>query len=120
VDTTGRPVELALTAGQESDIGQASRLLADHQPTYVIGDKGYDCDEFVDEIKDRGSKPVIPSRKGRTAPRRLRRKLYRCRNRVERFMSRIKHFRRVATRYEKTARNFLGFIQLAALTCWLS
>ena len=108
-----------LTAGQESDIGQAPRLLASHHPKYVIGDKGYDCDDFVEEIEGRGSKPVIPSRKGRNAPRRLRRHLYRRRNRVERFVNRIKHFRRVATRYEKTARNFLGFIHLAALTCWL-
>jgi transposase len=94
-------------------------LLADHEPDYVIADKGYDSDEFVEQVKDRGSKPVIPSRSGRTAPRRLLKRQYRRRNLVERFVNRIKHFRRIATRYEKTARNFLGFLTFAALFSWL-
>jgi transposase len=119
VDADGRPVELTLTPGQESDICQAPRLLADHQPQYVIADKGYDCDAFVRQIEGRGSTAVIPSRSGRTAPRRLLKRQYRRRNHVERFVNRIKHYRRIATRYEKTARNFLGFIQFAALVCWL-
>ena|SRR5215469_12813714 len=119
VDAEGRPVELVLTPGQEHDICQAPRLLADHEPDYVIADKGYDSDEFVEQVKDRGSKPVIPSRSGRTAPRRLLKRQYRRRNLVERFVNRIKHFRRIATRYEKTARNFLGFLTFAALFSWL-
>jgi transposase len=99
---------------------QASRLLRDHDPRYLIADKGYDSDEFIAEIRTHGSTPVIPSRAGRTVARRLLRKQYRRRNHVERFVNRIKHFRRVATRYEKTARNFLGFVQLAALFCWIT
>jgi transposase len=93
--------------------------LADHEPPYVIADKGYDSDEFVRHVEKHGSTAVIPSRCGCTTPRRLLKRQYRRRNHVERFVSRIKHLRRVATRYEKTARNFLGFIQVAALFSWL-
>jgi transposase len=93
--------------------------LADHEPPYVIADKGYDSDEFVRHVEKRGSTAVIPSRSGCTTPRRLLKRQYRRRNHVERFVSRIKHFRRVTTRYEKTARNFLGFIKVAALFSWL-
>ena len=99
---------------------QAFRLLGDRDPHYLIADKGYDSDEFITQIHSRGSTPVIPSRAGRTVARRLLRRQYRRRNQVERFVNRIKHYRRVATRYEKTARNFLGFVQLAALLTWIT
>jgi transposase len=115
VDAEGRPLDLTVTPGQEHDICQAPRLSADHEPPYVIADKGYDSDEFVRQVEERGSTAVIPSRSGRTTPRRLLKRQYRHRNHVERFVSRIKHFRRVATRYENTAHNFLGLIKLAAL-----
>src|SRR5262249_22728734 len=120
VDAGGRPVEMALTPGQNHDVLQAPTLLAEHEPRYVIADKGYDSDDFVDLVSERGSKPVIPSRSNRTTQRRLLRKHYRRRNVVERFVNRIKHYRRIATRYEKTALNYLGFIQFAALLVWLN
>ena len=119
VDAEGQPVELIITAGQQHDINQAESLLAEHEPEYVIADKAYDSDGFIASIEDRGSQAVIPSRAGRTVQRRVLRKQYRRRNLAERFVNRIKHYRRVATRYEKTARNFLGFVQLAALFCWI-
>lgn len=120
IDAQGRPTELIVTPGQQNDIKQAAALLGPRQPKYVIADKAYDCDEFVQSIKDRGSRPVIPSRAGRTVQRKTLRRQYRRRNLAERFVNRVKHFRRVATRYEKTARNFLGFVQLAGLLCWLA
>jgi transposase len=120
VETAGQPVKLILTPGQAHDITQASRLLGAHAPRYVIADKAYDSDAFVTQVRRQGSTPVIPSRAGRTVERRLLRRYYRRRNQVERFISRIKHYRRVATRYEKTDRNFLGFVQLAALLCWIT
>jgi putative transposase len=110
---------LILTAGQQHDINQAESLLAGHRPTYVIADKAYDCDEFIESIVNRGSRPVIPSRAGRTVERRVLRKQYRRRNVAERFINRIKHYRRVATRYEKTERNYLAVVQLAGLLCWI-
>lgn len=85
----------------------------------MIADKAYDCDALLAKIRACGATPVIPSRAGRTVQRRLLRRLYRLRNQAERSVNRFKHFRRIATRYEKTARNFLGFIQLAALCCWI-
>ncbi len=118
VDDEGRPLELTVTPGQEHDICQAPRLLADHEPPYVIADKGYDSDELVRHVEKRGSTAVIPSRSGRITPRRQLKRKYRHRNHVERFVSRITHFRRVATQYENTARNFLGLIKLAALLSW--
>ena len=86
----------------------------------MIADKAYDNDRFLGEIADRGSTAVIPSCSGRTVQRPLLREQYRRRNLVERCVNRLKHFRRLATRYEKTARNYLGFIQFAAALAWIS
>ena len=115
----GQPVELTLTAGQASDIGQAEALLADHEPEVVIADKGYDCDALVDGIEGRQGEAVIPSRANRLEPRTLDRHTYKGRNVVERFRAQAKQFRRVATRYEKKAANFLGFVWVPALAVML-
>ena len=118
-DGLGHPVELTLTPGQASDIGQATELLADHEPDAVIGDKGYDGDEFVATIEARGAEAVIPPKKNRLQPREYDRHTYKERNLVERFWSKAKQFRRVATRYEKKAVNFLAFVQMAAIMVML-
>jgi transposase len=110
---------LTLTPGQASDIGQATELLADHEPDAVIGDKGYDGDEFVQTIEARGAEAVIPPKKNRLQPREYDRHTYKERNLVERFWSKAKQFRRVATRYEKKAANFLAFVQMAAIMVML-
>ena len=119
MDSRGRPTEITATAGQEHDIRQAARLLADHEPRYVIADKAYDSDAFIGQIECRGSTAVIPLRAGRTVERRLLRGEYRKRNQVERFVNRIKHQQRIATRYEKTARNFPAFVHLGGVLCWV-
>lgn len=111
----GHPVELKLTAAQESDITQAEVLLADHKPEAVIADKGYDSAALVAAIESRGAEAVIPPRKNRTEPRRMDWCLYRERGVVEWFWNKAKQFRRVATRYDKKAQNFLAFIQVAAI-----
>jgi putative transposase len=89
-------------------------LLEDLNPEFVIGDKGYDSDPLRIKIRAIGAKPVIPSRRTYRA-RRYDRQRYKLRNVVERFINRIKHRRRVATRYERLVANFLGFVQLASL-----
>jgi transposase len=114
VDAQGQPVELCLGPGQEHDVIRAEQLLADHAPESVIADKGYDADEFVKTIRDRGAQVVIPPRSNRTHPRKFSKRRYRNRNLVERFVNRIKHYRRIATRFEKTARNYLAFVHLAS------
>jgi transposase len=106
---------LVLTAGQESDVGQAEALLAGHEPEAVVADKGYDKKALVDAIEAGGAEAVIPTRKNRTEQREIDPHLYRERNVVERFWSKVKQYRRVATRYEKKAANFLAFAWVAAL-----
>src|SRR5439155_15884597 len=108
-----------LSPGQDADITHAETLLGDLEPGAVLGDKGYDSDALVEAIEERGAEPVIPPRKNRTEPREYDRVLYKERNKVERCVGLLKQFRRVATRYEKTARNFLGMATLAAIAVWL-
>jgi putative transposase len=85
-----------------------------HQPTAVIADRAYDTDAFRNLLRLRQAEAVIPSLKNRIVKRRYNRKKYKRRNLIERLVNRLKHYRRVATRYEKTARNFLAFVHLAA------
>ncbi len=106
---------MTLTTGQASDIGQAETLLAAHEPEVVIADKGYDSDAFVGIIETRGAEAVIPPKSNRVKPREYDRHTYKERNLVERFWSKAKQFRRVASRYEKKAANFLAFVQVAAI-----
>ena len=86
----------------------------------MIGDKGYDSDEFVKAIEAAEAMAVIPPRENRIEQRKYDKELYKDRNLVERFWSRMKQFRRVATHYEKTACNFLGFVRVAAIMVLLA
>ena len=115
----GQPVELTLTPGQASDIGQAEELLADHAPEVVIADKGYDKKALVEEIESRGAEAVIPTQKSRVEQRAIDRHLYRERTLCERLRSEAEQDRRVATRYEKKAANFLAFAWVAAVMVML-
>ena len=115
VNGLGLPVEIQLTPGQQADITKAADLLEGYDPEAVIADKGYDSDALVDAIEAKGAEAVIPPKRNRLEQRDYDSDLYKERNLVERFMSRIKQFRRVATRYDKTARNFLAFVQLASI-----
>jgi transposase len=81
----------------------------------VIGDKGYDSKALVKQIEAQGGQACIPSLKNRQEQRVYDRHVYRERNRVERFINRLKQCRRVATRYDKKARNYLAFVHLASI-----
>jgi transposase len=107
-------VRLILTGGQAHDMSQAQALIEGLKSDYVIADKGYDSGPFVATIEAAGAKAVIPSRSNRREPREYDKHLYRERNQVERLFGRLKECRRVATRYEKTSRNYLAFCQLAS------
>jgi transposase len=89
--------------------------LGDHRPEVVIADKGYDDRSLVAAVESRGAEAVIPTRSNRKEQREIDRHLYRERNVCERFWAHAKQFRRVATRYEKKAANFLAFAWVAAL-----
>ena len=115
VDALGNPVEFILTGGQQADVTQAEALMQEHQADAVIADKAYDSDAVVDAAKRQGAEAVIPSKKNRKVPREYDKHLSKDRKKVEWFINLLKQYRRVATRYEKTARNFLGFVHVASI-----
>lgn len=119
VDALGNPLALSLTGGQIHDITQAEALVALVEPEALLGDKGYDADSFVDGLTARLMKVVIPPKANRKVKRDCDFALYCERNLVERFFCIIKHFRAIATRYEKTARNFLAGLHLVCALAWL-
>jgi transposase len=85
----------------------------------MLGDKGYDADWLREDLLIHGVEPVIPFKSNRTPRGVLDRDAYRLRNRIERIIGRLKQYRRVATRYEKTARAYLSMIHIAAARLWL-
>jgi len=110
----GNPVELMLSPGQTNDLICAEPLLADTDPAALIGDKAYDADAFINILAKRKITPVIPSHPRRATPLPCDFALYCERNLVERFFNKLKHFRAIATRYDKLARNFLAGVHLAS------
>ena len=120
VDALGNPLRVILSAGQIADIKQAEALIKDQPAEFIVADKGYDSNAFVETITTQGSQPVIPPRSNRLAPRTFDRHIYKSRNLIERFFNRIKQFRRIATRYDKLASSFLSFVHLACAFVWLA
>ena len=117
----GNPLRFLLTGGNEADITAAPALLdsCDVQTEYVLADKGYDSDDFVKQIERRGSIAVIPPRSNRKEPRDCDYHVYRERHLVEIFFNKIKHYRRISSRFEKLARVFLAMIHIASCMIWL-
>ena len=110
---------MSLTAGQVHDITQAEALAGQVEAKAILADKGYDADAFIESLEARHIEVVIPPKANRKVQRECDFALYRERNLVERFFNIIKHFRAIATRYEKTARNFLAGVHLACAMAWL-
>jgi transposase len=119
VDALGNPLVVSLTGGQVNDITQAEALVEQVEAKAILADKGYDSDAFVQSLELRSIEAVIPPKSNRKAKRHCDFALYRERNLVERFFNIIKHFRAIATRYEKTARNFLAGLHLVCALAWL-
>ena len=115
VSDTFLPLRFILTAGARHDVTQAPALIADYTCENVIADAAYDSDAFRAEIIDQGSVPVIRPRKNRLEDRPYDEDLYKLRNVIERFFHRLKQYRRVATRYDKYACRYLGFVYFAAI-----
>lgn len=120
VDALGNPLRVILSAGQIADIDCAAKTIEHLSAQAIIADKGYDADHFVAKIEAAGAKAVIPPRSNRLSQRSFDRHLYQDRNLIERFFARIKHFRRIATRYDKLAKSFLSFVHLACAFVWLA
>ena len=104
-----------MSAGQEADITHAPALIEGYEPEAVVADKGYDSDAFVKTIQTRGAKAVIPPKSNRKKARDIDWHVYKQRNLVERFINRIKRYRRVATRYDKKAQNFQAFVHVVSI-----
>ncbi len=120
VDALGNPVRLLLTAGQASEYGQANALIEGFDAGFVLADKGYDSNNFIEIIEDTGAIPVIPPRSNRNEAREYDKHLYKERNLVERLFQKLKHFRRIATRYERLAQNYLSMLHIVAALIWLN
>lgn len=120
VDAHGLPVRLSLTPGQVHDNQVVPDLLSQLQPnSMVLADRAYDADWIRDLIQDQGAWANIPPKSNRKDPKCFSPHLYRSRNFVERFFNKIKHFRRVATRYDKLAQNYLAMAKLASIRIWI-
>jgi transposase len=108
-----------LTAGQRNDITQAESLTDIAENITVIADKGYDSNVFVDHLQNKGCTVVIPSRKNRKTPRSYDAHVYKERHLIECFFGKIKHFRRIFSRFDKTAQTFMGFLNFVGTLIWL-
>ena len=120
-DGQGRPLCFVLTPGQAHDVqgfGPLFRMLAE-QIEALLADKGYDADAIRDDLARADVEAVIPAKNNRRTPIPHDRQKYRWRNLIERLFSRLKNWRRVATRYDKTAESYLGFVTLASIKLWL-
>lgn len=112
---------MSLSPGQACDLEGADQLLPAVLADTVIADKGYDADaRVIEPLKMAGKKAVIPPKRNRTIPRPYDKQLYKARHLIENFFCKLKQFRAIATRYDKTARNFLAAVQLASTTIWLN
>ena len=112
-DEVGLPVDYVVTAGQTNDCTQAIGLLGERKTSHVLADKGYDSDAIVEHVATMGAVAVIPPKRNRKVQREYDKDLYKQRNRIERCFSKLKHFRRFATRYEKNKQNFCAMVALA-------
>src|SRR4029077_1286491 len=120
VATNGLPVHIALTPGEAHDNRLCSALLSALLPqTMLLADRGYDSDWIRELACQQGAWANIPPKRNRNDPICFSPYLYRARNLIERFFNKIKQYRRVATRYDKLAANYLAFITIASIRVWL-
>ena len=116
----GLPLRIVLSAGQASDKAAVAALIEGLPPAQaLVADRGYDAKAIIDLVRAHGGQAHIPSQKDRKVQRSVEPAIYRQRNQVERFFCKLKHFRRVATRFDKLARNFLAAVLLASTRLWL-
>jgi transposase len=121
VDALGNPIGFVLSGGQAHDLFGADHLLPEMRANLLIADKAFDADERVITLLANQYKTVvIPPKTSRKVQRDYDRNLYKARHLIENFFAKLKQFRAIATRYDKTARNFLAGIHLAAAAIWLN
>jgi transposase len=119
VDALGNPLRLLLTAGQRHDCSQAHDLIAGYEPQALIADRGYDTDALLEAAAAKGVEAVIPPKRRRLVQRTYDEHLYRERHLIECFIGKIKHYRRVFSRFDKLSKNYLGFLSFVSALVWL-
>ena len=119
VDALGNPLQIIITSGQRNDITQAELLLKNVTDSHVLADKGYDSQAVRDQILDQGGTPEIPSRSNSKSPAEYDKEIYKERHVIECFFSKIKYFRRVFSRFDKSARNFASILSFVGALIWL-
>jgi transposase len=121
VDALGNPTAFVLSGGQTHDLIGADHLLPTMKADLLIADKAFDADERVITLLANQNKGVvIPQKANRKVARTYDRDIYKARHLIENFFAKLKQFRAIATRYDKTARNFLAAIHLTASAIWLN
>jgi transposase len=119
VDALGNPLKIIITPGQRNDVTQAKALLEGTTDANVLGDKAYDADEVLTDIEAKNCTAVIPPKSNRKEQREYDKHVYKERHLIECFFSKIKQFRRVFSRFDKTARNFASFVAFVGALIWL-
>ena len=119
VDALGLPVRFEIGPGQQNDMAPARELINGLNAEQVIADRAYDADRLYDLILEQGGEPVIPPRRHRKYQHAYDVLAYKQRWGIESFFAKLKQWRRIATRYDKLAANFLGFVKIASIMLWL-
>jgi transposase len=119
VDALGNPLRFILTGGERHESPHATALIEGYAMQALIGDKGYDDADFIKALIAAGVEAVIPPRVNRKEQREYDAHLYRERHLVECFINKIKHYRRVFSRFEKLSKNYLGFLSFVSALVWL-
>ena len=119
VDALGNPLKFIITPGQRNEITQAEALIADSRDCYVLGDKGYDSAKFRQLLRSKNCNDIIPSRSNAKSPHEYDEHIYKERHAIECFFSKIKQFRRIFSRFDKSVRNFTAFLCFVGALIWL-
>lgn len=119
MDALGNPLRFLLTGGECHESPQAGALIEGYSMQVLIGDKGYDSADFIEKLTAAGVEAVIPPRVNRLEQREYDEHLYRERHLVECFINKVKHYRRIFSRFEKLSKNYLGFLSFVSALVWL-
>lgn len=118
-DALGNALRFILTGGERNDITQAEQLIENFSAQAVLADKGYDANDFISLIESDNALVVIPSKANRKVQREIDKHLYKERHLIENQIGKLKHFRRVFSRFDKLAKNYLSFVYFASTIIWL-
>ena len=119
VDALGNPLKIILTGGERNDITQAEALIEPFEFDNLLADKGYDANKLLKQVEEKQAKAVIPPKANRKIQREYDTELYKDRNLVERFINKIKWYRRIFTRYDKLMTRYKAFLHFVSVLIWL-